>query len=90
MFQQVVITDEQDTLCGKPIVHGEKLILRWPDSSSSSHLVVVIQSTTDKTIKVGRKSIPLIRSTAHVLVKHKGHDLRVHLLHSGLFVARDE
>lgn len=90
MFQQIVIVDEQDTLCGKPIAHGDKLILRWPDSSSSSHTAVVIESTTNKTKKVGRKSVPLIRSECYVLVKHRGHDLRVYLANSGLFVARDE
>lgn len=90
MFQQVVIVDERDTLCGKPIIHGEKLILRWPDSSSSSHAVIVVESSTNKVIKDGRKKIPLVRSEASVLVKHRGHDLRVYLANSGLFVARDE
>lgn len=90
MFQQIVIVNEQDTLCGKPITHGEKLIVRWPDSSSSSHTAVVIESTTDKMMKVGRKLVPLLRSEVYVLTKHRGHDFRVYLANSGLFVARDE
>jgi hypothetical protein len=89
-FEQVVIQDEADTLRGEPILHGEKLIVRWPDSSSTSHVVSVTETPTDKTKTTNRKKIPLVRSESHVLVKHRGVDLKVLLAGSGLFVARDE
>lgn len=93
MFQQVIIQDEADTLCGSPLVNGEKIILRWPDSSSTSHVVTVIETPTDKikveTIDGRRKRIKLPRRESHVMVKHRGVDLKVLLAGSGLFVARD-
>lgn len=99
-FQQIEVKLSKDCLDGKPLVSGGKVIVRWGDGTSSTHVAEVVSKPTDgcdtvllesvgKRRKVDR--IPHVtEERAFVIVKHKGIDLRVALRDSGLYLMRDE
>lgn len=88
-FERVEVKDFQDHLDGKPLLDGERVIVRWGDGTTSSHTVKCV--TVKAWTGLDGEDQPTFFSDvrASVGLKYKGLELKIPLRDSELQLVRD-